>query len=113
MKIKLEDLVKLQDIKQGAFIIDVGGYQGKYIEEVLKFKPKLLVYEPHIPFFNQLKEKFKDYFNIEIKNFALLDSECCLDFYIRGEGSSFYKELAKSEIKEKVYCLKASNELGN
>lgn len=57
--------------------IDVGGFKGEIMSEILRFSPggMHMVFEPIPEQYRVIEEKFRDHENVEVKNMALSDQK--------------------------------------
>jgi len=69
-------------------VFDLGGYQGWFAENInQKFKSKIYVFEPSIPFYRSMDKKFKKNFNIKLFNYGLSDVNADLNLVAANDGS--------------------------
>tara|TARA_B100001121_G_C18675691_1_gene616149 strand:+ start:1165 stop:1986 length:822 start_codon:yes stop_codon:yes gene_type:complete len=72
-EIEVKFVSRFLDLNKNLLIIDVGGHQGSYTDELLKIYPNanIILFEPSINKCKMLINKYKDNKNINIENFAL------------------------------------------
>jgi FkbM family methyltransferase len=69
-------------------VFDLGGYQGWFAENInQKFKSKIYVFEPSIPFYRSMDKKFRKNFNIKLFNYGLSDVNADLNLVAANDGS--------------------------
>ena len=82
------------DLNGDSVIVDLGGYQGLWIDEILKKTspniPKILLVEPVPLFYNQLVSKFTENEKIKVMNVGVStnNKETTKTMYVSGDGSS-------------------------
>lgn len=93
-KITLTDLVTQQDLRPTDVVLDCGGYEGKYTEQIIDKVSKVFILEPVPEFYEKCVEKFKDNPKVSIFNIGLASYTGKQKLYIRGGSSSMYEGLA-------------------
>jgi FkbM family methyltransferase len=82
------------DLNGDSVVVDLGGYQGLWIDEILKKTspniPKILLVEPVPLFYNQLVSKFTENEKIKVMNVGVStnNKETTKTMYVSGDGSS-------------------------
>ena len=82
------------DLNGNSVVIDLGGYKGLWVEEILKklnpIIPNIILVEPVTEFYNHLVEKFKGYEKIKVINCGVStdNKECVKHLYESTDGSS-------------------------
>ena len=74
--------------------IDIGGNVGKFYDEIIKkyIVEKAIIVEPSKILYDYMVEKFKDFKNIELHNFAISDSNGMLNFVDSAQNATEYFE---------------------
>jgi FkbM family methyltransferase len=79
------------DLNQDSMVLDVGGYQGSWSEQIsLKYNPNIFVFEPVPEFYAAIVDKFKHNPKISVFNFGLSDRNGLSKMTVQGMGSSIY-----------------------
>jgi len=113
MKQNMEEMAShLLPLKIDSFIIDIGCYEGEFIDELLKTgRYRFVGFEPNPEKYQTLKNKYSDSKNIFIENLALGNFKGMKKFYIKGLGSSFFQSWTKSSDSLEVSVEKLSDYL--
>jgi len=76
------------DLNEESVVFDLGGYQGWLAERINeRFKSKIYVFEPYIPFYEDMNAKFKEESNIKLFNYGLSNVNGNLEFVKSNDGS--------------------------
>ena len=95
-------------LNKDSVIIDGGGFNGEFTDEILKKKfHKIYIYEPDPNFFNDLIKKYKFEKKIEILNLALFNKEKIITLSENSNASSI---MENSEDGTKVKAVDTSKE---
>lgn len=109
MKINLQDLVdKHWGVWENSVVIDVGGYDGEYAQKMYdRYKPWIAIYEPNPQKAHKLFQRFKDNTKVILVFAAIGKTPGKRRLYLREDGSSFWKEWAKTtnSVDVRVMCL--------
>ena len=72
-EIEVKFVSRFLNLNKDLLIIDVGGHQGSYTDELLKIFPEanIIIFEPSLNKYKALIDKYKDKKNVSIENFAL------------------------------------------
>jgi FkbM family methyltransferase len=90
------------DLNDDSIVIDLGAYKGIWVDMILEKiypkKPKIILVEPVMEFYEFLKEKFKDQENIKVINVGVStnESESIKEIYLSQDGSSTNFKLGNS-----------------
>lgn len=82
------------DLNENSTIIDLGGFKGLWVDEILKkfnpIIPNIILIEPVPEFYNYLVVKFKNYEKIKVLNYGVSTDkyECVKPLYESTDGSS-------------------------
>jgi FkbM family methyltransferase len=72
-----------------SLVIDGGGYEGEFVDEILKKKNcNIYIYEPNVEFFNKLFLKYQNNNAIKVANLALFDKTCKISLSNNDNASS-------------------------
>ena len=106
----ISKLVEAQDIRDGDCVVDCGGYNGEYTEEVLKkHRVGVIVLEPTKEFYEKLVAKFKGK-DVDILNIGLggKTGKRILHIGKRKNSTSLYPEWAyRPQSTEEVDIVSA------
>jgi FkbM family methyltransferase len=102
-----EILRYIYPLNHGSVVIDLGGYEGKFADNIFdRYGCNIFVYEPIPLFYENIKERFKDNDRIKVYNYGALDKSCTSEIYIQRDGTSLFKEssdkinVSLSDIKD-------------
>ena len=95
-------------LNKDSVIIDGGGFNGEFTDEILKKNfHKIYIYEPDTNFYNDLLKKYKFEKKVEILNLALFDKEQIITLSENSNASSIMENI---EDGTKVKAVDISKE---
>ncbi|MCM0605500.1 MAG: FkbM family methyltransferase [Xanthomonadaceae bacterium] len=101
-----EKLLLNHRLSKDSLVMDIGGYKGVFIKQILNISPvNVHLFEPIPEYIGVLKDKFKDQSNVIIHQFGLSDHDGRVEFYMNSDGTS---EFGKAGNKISVELKKAS-----
>lgn len=109
MKVKLTELVKLQNIPKGSLVVDCGGYIGEYANLMLEMGNDVILFEPLPSAFLACWGRFKDNTHITCYRYALGEKEESRVFFTQNESSSFFKDWVSEWKTIQVKTVKLSD----
>ena len=78
-------------LNKDSIVFDVGGYKGKFIDDIYsKFKCNVYSFEPIPEFYEIIKERFKDNPKVKVYNFGLSNKTNEVSVNLKGDETSFY-----------------------
>ena len=94
-------------LNENSVVFDVGGYEGKFADEIFnKYKCTIYVFEPVNKFYQSICERFKNNPKIKVFNFGLSDKDAEMMISISDDASSIHKD---TDNKENI-ILKSIND---
>lgn len=95
-------------LNKDSVIIDGGGFNGEFTDEILKKNfHKIYIYEPDTNFYNDLQKKYKFEKKVEILNLALFNNDQIITLSENSNASSI---MENSEYGTKVKAADISKE---
>ena len=86
------------DLNSNAFVMDLGGYEGKWTVNIReKFRCQVAIFEPVKKFSETIKDTFSQDDNVEICQYGLGGSSRTETIYLWGAGTSTFRKRAKAE----------------
>lgn len=80
-------LHKKYDMKEDSIFFDIGGFEGKFTDKILKeFNCHSLIFEPNPIYFEKLKDKYKNHEKVKVFGYGLGASN--QDLYLIDENES-------------------------
>lgn len=93
-------------LNENSVVFDVGGYEGKFADEIFnKYKCTIYVFEPVNKFYQSICERFKNNPKIKVFNFGLSDKDAEMIISVSDDASSIH---TNSYNKENI-ILKSIN----
>ena len=85
--------IKLEDRE---LLFDLGGYKGDYTSDILLYNPNIIsyIFEPVKEYADNIKKRFENNSNVKVFSFGLSDSNQEINIKIKGESSSFIRDIA-------------------
>jgi len=78
-------------LTSGSTVIDIGGYRGNFVREIVaRYDPRVYVFEPVPQFFEKLVAEFGTNPKVKVCDFGLSDVDSISQMACAGEGSSIY-----------------------
>jgi len=110
MKTRIEDIVKLhKPLRSGSLVVDCGGYKGDYSQYLLdQWNPYIIIFEPVPDFYEVCRKRFETNMRVKVLPYALGEEVGKRTLYVNKEGSSFYREWARSDNSIEVDVVKLS-----
>ena len=86
------------DLNSNSFVMDLGGYEGEWTENIhQKFGCQVAIFEPVRKFAEKIKNKFSQNEAIEVCQYGLGSSSRTDTIYLWGAGTSTFRKRAKAE----------------
>lgn len=77
------------DINNDSLVMDLGGYEGQWASDIYsKYNCEILVFEPYLPFYEQIKARFYKNNNIRVYPFGLGAKSEKVDFLMKDNSST-------------------------
>jgi FkbM family methyltransferase len=77
------------DLNENSVVIDLGGYTGLWVEQMVKkYNPNVYIVEPIEQFYNVIVDKFKHNNKVNVLNVGVSDEDKDGVIYIQGDATS-------------------------
>ena len=88
-------------LKNREILFDLGGFKGDYTDDLLKNNHNIIsyIFEPVKEYADNIKKRFENKSNVTVYPFGLSDSNQEINIKVKGESSSFIRDIAP-DIKE-------------
>ena len=88
-------------LKKRELLFDLGGYKGDYTDDLLKNNPDVIsyIFEPVKEYADNINKRFENNSNITVYSFGLSDSNQEININVKGESSSFIRDISP-DVKE-------------
>lgn len=105
-----EELRYNYQLNENALVFDLGGYEGDWAAEIYsRYRAKVYVFEPHLPYVQSITNRFKYNPDISIFAFGLSSLNTSTRISLEGNSSSIHKQtatMADIELKDAAEFLK-------
>ncbi|PZR40051.1 MAG: hypothetical protein DI538_05175 [Azospira oryzae] len=82
-----------------SLVFDLGGYEGQWASDIYaKYRCKIFVFEPHLPYAQNIKDRFRLNGDLTIFDFGLSSKTTEVSLSISDDASSIYKPGERSSI---------------
>lgn len=79
-------------LDSNSIIFDLGGFEGQWSSDIYgMYNSNIYIFEPYLPFFNKIKERFKKNTKIQVFSFGLSSQNKINTLFIDGDKSSLFK----------------------
>jgi FkbM family methyltransferase len=95
------------NLNRDSIVVDVGGYEGKWANEIYKkYNCNIFIFEPIKEYYDKIVERFKENPKIRVYNYGLSNEDCDKQISLLNDSSSLFK---KSRNLQKITLVNASN----
>jgi FkbM family methyltransferase len=90
-------------LNENSVVFDMGGFEGNWAAEIYaRYSCHILVFEPHLPFYENIKQRFSKNGKIKVYPFGLSSKTEKVCFYESADGSSTFQVTEEGVAEEKV-----------
>ena len=80
------------DLNEKSIVFDLGGYEGQWASDIFsKYLPTIYVFEPFIPYANEIVKRFQKNTKVKVFSFGLGDDNKDLTIYEDADGTSTFR----------------------
>lgn len=103
--IKGDETLRLDypELSTNDLVLDLGGYKGQWASDIFsKYQPTVYIFEPYIPFYENIQQRFIKNDKIKVFPFGLGNQSSILSISYSDDGTSFFRAGSteqKAEIK--------------
>lgn len=90
------------DLNENSVVLDLGGYHGAFAQSIYnKFKCKVYVFEPYIPFYNMIASRFSTNLKVKVFDYGISDKTGDVNFVFSNDGSTIQDLEKYTDDKER------------
>lgn len=76
-------------LNEDSVVLDLGGYHGDFANNIYsKFRCNVYIFEPYVPFYNMISERFKGNEKIKVFDYGISNETSNVEFFYSNDGSS-------------------------
>lgn len=95
-----------------SIVFDIGGFEGQWASDIYsKYLSKIFIFEPYMPFYSNIKNRFIKNDSINVFPFGLGSKDVVTSIFPAHDGTSIYKQSSERseiiEVKDIVAFIKS------